>query len=43
MRDETITQVREYDFLEYTCNNTLHVSGNTSTFKIEVGTSISDL
>ena len=36
LRDETITQVREYDFLEFTCNNTLHVSGNTSTFKIEV-------
>ena len=40
MRDETITQVREYDFLEYTCNNTLHVSGNTSTFKIEVVPSV---
>ena len=36
LRDETITHVREYDFLEFSCNNTLHVSGNTSTFKIEV-------
>ena len=39
LRDETITQVREYDFLEFTCNNTLHVSGNTSTFKIPVNPS----
>ena len=35
IRDETITQVREYSYLEYTCNNTAHVSGNTSTFQIQ--------
>lgn len=34
-RDETITKVREYSFLEYTCNNTAHVSGNTSTFRVQ--------
>ena len=34
-RDETITKVREYSFLEYTCNNTAHVSGNTSTFQVQ--------
>ena len=35
-RDESVSQVREYDYLEFSCNNSLHVAGNTSTFRIEV-------
>ena len=28
-------KVREYSFLEYTCNNTDHVAGTESTFRIQ--------
>ena len=38
-RDTSLTQVREYGFLEYTCNNTDHVAGNQSTFRIQCPTS----
>ena len=28
-------KVREYSFLEFSCNNSLHVAGNTSTFRLQ--------
>ena len=27
--------MREYSFLEFSCNNSLHVAGNTSTFRLQ--------
>ena len=35
VRDESLTQVREYSFVEFTCNNTDHVAGNKSTFRVQ--------